>query len=51
MPEQRANVAGGSIDMVETIGKTLLPVIATIAILVGLLVVIYGFSWAIEFHL
>ena len=51
MPEQRDKVAGGSIDMVETIWRTILPVIATIAILVGLLVAIYGFSWAIEFHL
>jgi len=51
MPGQRDNMAGGSIDMVETIWRTILPVIATIAILVGLLVVIYGFSWAIEFHL
>jgi hypothetical protein len=37
--------------MAETIGKTLLPVIATIAILAGLLLVIYAVSWAIEFHL
>ena len=51
MPGQRDKVAGGSIDMVETIWRTILPVIATIANLVGLLVAIYGFSWAIEFHL
>lgn len=37
--------------MAETIGKTLLPVIATIGILVSLLLVVYAFSWAIEFHL
>lgn len=37
--------------MVESVERTLLPVIATVALLVGLLVVIYGVSWAIEFHL
>ena len=37
--------------MLETIWRTILPVIATIAILSGLLVVIYWISWVIEFHL
>lgn len=37
--------------MVESVGKMLLPVVATVTLLVGLLVVIYGVSWAIEFHL
>jgi hypothetical protein len=51
MPGPRDKAVGGSIDMVETVWRTILPVIATIAILLGLLVVIYGFSWVIEFHL
>jgi hypothetical protein len=37
--------------MAETVWRTLLPVIATIALLVSLLLVIYAVSWLIEFHL
>jgi hypothetical protein len=51
MPGPSDSATGGSIEMVGTIERTLLPVIATIAILVGLLVVIYAISWVIEFHL
>lgn len=51
MPGTRDKVAGGSVDMAGTIERTLLPVIATIAILVSLLAVVYAVSWLIEFHL
>ncbi len=37
--------------MVESISRTLLPVFLTVGLLLSLLMVVYGISWVIEFHL
>jgi hypothetical protein len=35
----------------ETIVRAILPAFVTIALLLGILVVMYAISWTIEFHL
>ncbi len=37
--------------MVESISRTLLPVLLTVALLLSVLVVMYAISWVLEFHL
>lgn len=37
--------------MMESISRTILPVFATVALLLSILVVMYAISWVIEFHL
>jgi hypothetical protein len=37
--------------MLESIGRTILPVFVTIGLLLSILIVCYAASWMLEFHL